>query len=295
MLSVLIPTYNYIALDLIKSIHKQLLEQNTVYEIICFDNGSNSKLNIYNEEINRIENCCFRTMKKNGGRSKIKNLLAEESKYNWLLFLDADVLPVSKNFMQNYVEASKVNDEKVFYGGLKYYDKKPKDDKMLRWVYGRDREQIPLKKRNVNPQEYFTAANFLIDKDLFEKIKFDESLVEYGHEDTLFALELKKNNVSIKQIDNPVFHLGLDNNEIFLEKIKKSIENLVYLQQEGKIGLKDSKLLKFNDILKKMKIRTVFSFLFMKYLKHMEKNLNSGTPSLFVFDLYKLGFLCSIK
>lgn len=295
MLSVLIPTYNYIALDLVKSIHGQLEELNIVYEVICFDNGSQSEANIKNEEINNLNNCHFRGLEKDGGRSKVKNLLAKESKYTWLLFLDSDVLPVSQNFVRDYVEVAKNEKAKVFYGGLKYYKDKPHKNKMLRWVYGKSREEISLKKRNLNSQKYFTAANFLIDKDTFEKIKFDESLLEYGHEDTLFALELEKSNVAITQIDNPVFHLGLDNDEIFIEKTKQSIENLICLENQGKITLKDNKLLKFNNILKKIKIRTLLSMLFEKYSKDMEKNLNSGAPSLFVFDLYKIGYLCSIK
>ncbi len=295
MLSVLIPTYNYSALDLVKSLHKQLDEQNIVYEVICFDNGSNSEANIENDKINDIQNCYFEVLKKDGGRSRIKNLLARKSIYPWLLFLDSDVLPVSKNFIQNYADAIIAKNEKVFYGGLKYYNDKPADDKILRWVYGMEREEIPLKKRNLDPQNYFTAANFLIDKNLFEKIKFDESLLEYGHEDTLFALELKKRNIAIAQIDNPVFHLGLDKNEVFIEKVKKSIENLNYLHQQGKFSLEDNKLLKFNNNLKKMRMNSVFSFLFDKYSKTMELNLTSKSPSLLIFDLYKIGYLCSLR
>ena len=292
MLSVLIPTYNYIALDLIRSLHKQLEHQNIVYEIICFDNGSASKANIKNEEINKIENCHFKALRKDGGRSRIKNLLAEKSSYPWLLFLDSDVLPVAENFIESYIDATKTRNQKVYYGGLKYYDEKPADDKMLRWVYGRERDAVPIAKRSLKPQKYFTAANFLIDKNIFEKIKFDESLLEYGHEDTLFALELKKRNIPIAQIDNPVFHLGLDKSEIFLEKIKKSIDNLNYLCRKGKIEVDDIKLLKLNDRLNKIKISVAISFLFDKYFERMEINLNSKSPSLFIFDLYRIGYSC---
>ena len=294
MLSVLIPTYNYIALDLVKSLHTQLEEQNIAYEVICFDNGSNSGTNIENERISDIQNCHFTALKKDGGRSRVKNILAKKSIYPWLLFLDSDVLPVSSNFIKDYVKTIKAKKEKVFYGGLKYYDNKPSDNKMLRWIYGKEREEISLKKRNLDPQNYFTAANFLIDKNIFERIKFDESLLEYGHEDTLFALELKKRNIAIAQIHNPVYHLGLDKNEVFLEKIKKSIENLNYLQQQGKISSEDNKLLKINNYLKNMRMNSVFSFLFDKYSKTMELNLTSKSPSLLIFDLYKIGYLCSI-
>ena len=42
MLSVLIPTYNYNAVSLVKELHKQLLDSNIVFEIICIDDGSKS-------------------------------------------------------------------------------------------------------------------------------------------------------------------------------------------------------------------------------------------------------------
>ena len=50
------------------------------------------------------------------------NLLAERSKYEWLLFLDSDVLPSSDRFIANYLEATYNN--QVVYGGLKYDDNK---------------------------------------------------------------------------------------------------------------------------------------------------------------------------
>ena len=216
MLSILIPTYNYEVVSLVNSLIRQLKKQDNPYEIICFDNGSDLEVNTINQEINKLDGCYYESLKKNGGRSKVRNLLAQKAKYNWLLFLDADVLPVSENFTQNYFDLIIKNSIKVAFGGLKYKEK-PTRDKMLRWVYGKSREEIPLHTREKNPQEHFTSANFLIKKEVFEKFKFDESLVEYGYEDTLLALDLKKSNIQIIQIDNPVYHLGIDKSGIFFE------------------------------------------------------------------------------
>lgn len=294
MLSVLIPTYNYLVISLVKSLHQQLLEQKIPFEIISFDNGSESKLNLKNEEINKINFCKFISLNNNGGRSKIRNLLAQNAKYDWLLFLDADVLPVSEKFIKNYLETTKTNIQKVVYGGLKYDDIKPSKDKLLRWVYGKNREEIPLKTRNLNPSQHFSSANFLINKTVFNKIQFDEELTEYGHEDTLLAISLKNKNIEIHQIDNPVFHMGLDVNNIFIEKSKKAIENLMYLQKQQKIKSNEIKLLKSFENLKKIKLNSIISFFYKKYSKKMESNLNSNKPSLFIYDIYKIGYLCSI-
>lgn len=295
MVSLLIPTYNYDVVSLVKSLYKQLKKQEISFEIICFDNGSKSKVNLKNEQINDLDYCVFVSLKKNGGRSKIRNLLADKAAYDWLLFLDADVLPVSEKFIKIYLDSIRKENQNVVYGGLKYVDNTPPDDEMLRWVYGKDREEIPLKERVLSPDMHFASANFLIEKSLFQQIKFDESLVEYGHEDTLLALNLKKKKIPIHQIDNPVYHLGLDKSKLFIVKTKKSIENLMYLQNQQKIGIKDNRLLKRLDHLKKMKLNYLFSFLFKKLSRKMEHNLCSKRPSIFIYDLYKLGYICLVS
>ena len=165
----------------------------------------------------------------------------------------------------------------------------------LRWVYGKSREEIPLHIREKNPQEYFTSANFLIKKDVFEQFKFDESLVEYGYEDTLLALDLKKNNILITQIDNPVYHLGIDKSEIFLSKTRDSVQNLRNLYLQNKVGSQDFKILKIFEKIKKYKMQRILKHGFQQFSKIMEKNLLSEKPSLMIYDLYKLGYLCSLQ
>ena len=290
MLSVLIPTYNYSALPLVKSIYKQLDKRNIPFEVVCFDNGSKSSSNVKNEEINNISNCRFQALEEDGGRSKIKNILVKNAKYSWLLFLDSDVLPVSNSFISDYVDAILKDSGVVFYGGLKYYNDPPSDNKMLRWVYGKHKEEVSYEKRNLNPQKYFTAANFVIKKSIFNNIKFDEELTEYGHEDTLLALDLEKENICITQMDNPVYHLGLDNNAIFLEKIKKSIDNLVFLHNQGRITNKDNKLLNITQKINKIGLHSIIVKLFLRTQKRMETNLCSKVPSMVILDIYKIGY-----
>ena len=294
MLSILIPTYNYEIVSLVKILFKQLNEQNFTFEIICFENGSNKDLVAKNSEINNLDNCFYGTLKNNCGRSKTRNLLAHKAKYDWLLFLDADVLPVNDDFITIYFESIYKKDLKVAFGGLKYQEK-PSSDKMLRWVYGKSREEIPLNIRNKKPQDHFTSANFLIKKEVFEQFRFDESIVDYGYEDTLLAIELKRNNVKIIQIDNPVYHLGIDKSDVFLQKTKESIKNLHQLYLQNKIDTHDFKILKIFARIKRYKLLPFFKVMFIKQSKYLEENLLSKNPSLLIYDLYKLGYLCSLK
>jgi GT2 family glycosyltransferase len=66
----------------------------------------------------------------------------------------------------------------------------------------------------------------LIHKSLFEKVKFNEDLAGYGHEDTFFGLELFGQGLIIRHIDNPLIHLGLESASDFLEKTATGIANL---------------------------------------------------------------------
>ncbi len=295
MLSVLIPTYNYSAVLLVKALQKQLLSQNVLFEIICFDDGSNGEENNKNNKINNLEFCQFKAFRKGLGRSKIRNLLAENAKYEWLLFLDSDVLPIEQVFIKNYFESVKKTPNKVFYGGLKYEDKKPSTKKILRWTYGKSREEISYNTRWQTNQNHFSSANFLISKELFNKIKFDETLTKYGYEDTLFAIELLANKSTIYQVDSPVYHLGLDDSDVFLGKTKRAIENLKYLHQEKKISNEDIKLLKSFNKVNSYGLNSLLSLFYKGYFNKMEDNLMSKKPSLLVYDIYKLSYLCSIS
>ena len=134
--------------------------------------------------------------------------------------------------------------------------------------------------------------NILIPKKIFEQVQFDESSRKYGHEDTLFGIELKQLNIPIQHIDNPIYHDGLESTEIFLQKNrKKPLKNLVLLIKSGKI--EDE--IKLYSVWKKIH-RSGLAGLYRFYCRWRKKAwrrhlFNSSNPSLRRFDLYKLCLL----
>jgi len=149
--------------------------------------------------------------------------------------------------------------------------------------------------RKNRPYNYFFSANFLIHKKLFSNILFNENLFKYGHEDTLFALDLKRKNIQITHIDNFVFHKGIELNNIFIKKTKESVENLFYLYQKKLIVKNDTRLIDTYIQLKSLKISTIYAYFFKIFNEKIELNICSKNPSLLLYDLYKLGYLCSIS
>nr|WP_294780586.1 glycosyltransferase family 2 protein [uncultured Flavobacterium sp.] len=291
MLSILIPVYNYNIFSLVETLQQQILKCNIPFEIICLDDASQEYL-IENERINRFENTSFSILEKNIGRSAIRNLLAQKAVYENLLFLDADVMPVNDNFLSKYI--SEINN-KVVFGGLLYHDKKPAKELLLRWIYGIEREALPLSQRMQNPAETALVSNLLIKKEIAIKFPFDETLTKYGYEDLLFFAVLKANKIEITPIENPVFHLNLETSALFLNKTKSALENLVLLNNQNKISINESRVIASFELLKTSKLLTVFSFIFKKFESKIERNLLSEQPSLFLFDIYKLGYFAFLK
>jgi glycosyltransferase involved in cell wall biosynthesis len=282
MLSIVIPVYYYNALSLVNELVKQCNFSGITFEILCQDDASNSQENILNQEINLISNCSFFINVNNLGRGKNINSLAQKAKYDWLLILDCDTFPTGSNFIQNYVEVISSSSKKILFGGIIYEDKKPEKEQLLRWLYGLKRETSSI-----------LTSNLLIQKNVFLKYPFDESITKYGYEDLCFFAVLKKNNYGIFQIENPAFHLNLETSEVFLNKTKIALENLVFLYNSNKVSGDDSKILKTFELLKNLKLTRFSAFLFKKNQSKIERNLLSEKPSLFLFDLYKLGYFSS--
>lgn len=284
MLSILIPVYNYTVLSLVNELVKQCNGSGITFEILCQDDASDSQENILNQEVNLLPNCSFFINEINLGRGKNINSLAQKAKYDWLLILDCDTFPADDNFIQKYTDAISNSSKNILFGGIIYEGKKPEKEQLLRWVYGQKRETSSI-----------LTSNLLIKKEAFLQYPFDDSITKYGYEDLCFFYILKKNNFNISRIENPTFHLNLETSEVFLNKTKIALENLVFLYNSKKISKEDSKIIKAFKLLKKLNLTNFSAFIFRKNQIKIERNLFSENPSLFLFDLYKLGYFCSLK
>lgn len=291
MLSILIPIFNFDVRPLVNDLHGQCEEAGIAYEIICFDDGSTADFKQKNKEIWKRPNIIYRELPQNLGRSAIRNALGKAARFDYLLFMDCDSRVVSPNFIQNYLQH--IAPERLVYGGRCYSETPPADPKLrFHWRYGKEREQSTANARSHSPYNSFMTNNFLIPKHLFLNILFDETLKQYGHEDTLFGLELERRQVQILHIDNPLEHIGLEPVEVFLRKTQQGIENLVKLEREGKKV--ETRLLNTFKTCQKwgLTLPIVWGFSALKDL--IVRQLHGSSPILGFFDLYKLGVLTTL-
>jgi len=294
MLSILIPVYNYDITALVAKLISQLHNEEIDCEIIVADDCStDKKISKKNEFFLSEQNIAkFLPLAENIGRSAIRNLLAKEALYENLLFLDADVIPKYDSFILNYIKLLNT-DYKIICGGIVYQEIKPEKEQLLRWIYGNARESIGVDERVKKPYVSFLTSNFLIKKLVLKTIKFDEKIKNIGFEDLLFSLEAKKNNINILHISNSIIHNGLETSEIFLQKSLEAVSAKINFIEKGILEEDYTKLSKIVSYSKKIKIEFFLNIFFKSTRKFFEKNLLSSKPSMFYFDLYRLGYYYS--
>ncbi|QCD61563.1 glycosyltransferase family 2 protein [Tenacibaculum maritimum] len=160
MISVLIPAYNWNVYPLVLALYNQLEEEDIPFEILVIDDASESEFHPLNQKINSIEHCSFQSLKKNIGRGSLRNLLASQSVYDWLLFLDCDVKPIGRGFVKKYIAVAKKAKGTVFCGGIAYR-KEDRSKGELRYNFGVKSEEVALSVREKRPIKYFLQQTFL--------------------------------------------------------------------------------------------------------------------------------------
>lgn len=290
MLSILIPVYNYDITSLVQCLYDQAIVEPFKFEIIVIDDcSSNKELIQKNDAILKHSGCQHIKLDKNIGRSKLRNLLAKKAMYDNLLFLDADTIPTDNKFMVRYLKHLPLTTD-IIYGGIEYQKNKPNDDQILRWVYGNSRESLSVEERKKDPYISFLTLNFLIKKSSFDTIQFNEEIPNLRCEDTLFAIDAQKNQLSIAHINNPIIHLGLETNEIFFRKSLESIDVRKMFVKESILNPSHTRITKFASQIRHFRLQ-LFVILWYKILgKKLKKNILSRNPSMLFFDLYRLGY-----
>lgn len=291
MLSILIPTHDYTCYQLVADLHKQAEKLGVPYEIIVAEDGSRSQVNIIaNHKITELSYCRHIVNKEGRGPAGIRNLLAREAVYGWIIFIDSDAKVEKLDFLQTYFTS--IGKADVVVGGLRHQQENLNPNLSLRFKYEKEADKHrSAAERSLHPYSKFTPFNVMIRRSTFLCIKFDEDCKEYGYEDALFGVELMKREIQILHIENPLIHMGLDTNEIFLRKSETALRTLKSLGDKMEChSYVGRTYLKF----KKWRIDWMikgFHQLFGKTIRH---HLLSSRPSLFWFSVYKLGYYATL-
>ena len=297
MISVLIPVYNYDISFLVSGLHQALKDFEPFNEIIIGADGcDDSYIKIF-RELEKLEGVRLYISNENIGRAQIRNRMAETATGSYLIFIDADVMKEGNflPFIMAYYKS--INLAPVICGGTAYRKLPPDDpDRYLRWNYGVHREQKSARKRNRNPYASFSGFNFCIEKDLFLKIRFNEELHKYGHEDTLFGYQLKTAGTKLLHIDNSLLHEGIETNRVFIRKTAEGVHNLSLLYDmvtDRKAFSESVALLGLYRIISRLGMAPLLVLFYKKYGRrtkvYLTRRKRSTRPLL---SLFKLSLFC---
>lgn len=290
-ISVLIPTFNYVCVDLVRSLHQQLQRLDADYEIIVADDGStNHDTVVANRAIHGMEHCRYVERQQNVGRAAIRNFLASESQFPLLLFIDSDMVVTRDDFMEAYLKEA---DAQVVDGGVQIRGDEQRNKHNLRFIYEKKSEELHnADARQRNPYRDFHTANFMVHRDVMTAHPFDLRFRHYGYEDVLFGKTMRQNGIVIRHIDNPLSFEVFETNSEFVEKTEEGMRTLHQFQEELR-GY--NHLLTMAGVLKRGMMSPLIRCWHRLFGPLIRRNLTGNRPCLRLFNVYKLGYFLSLQ
>ena len=284
-LSILIPTYNNVCLELVKSLQAQAAAlPDFEYEILVADDGSTDRKTIYeNREIRAIPYCRYIEREQNVGRAAIRNFLAKEALYPWLLFIDSNMNVIDTEYLATYLKAEESD---VIYGGYQIKREDKRYQHNLRYIFESiGTQNSDYLQRQNHPYRDFHTSNFIVKQDVILRYPLDERFKNYGYEDVLWGKTLKDHNISISHIDNMLGYEHFIGNMSFLHKTEESLHTLHQFREELQ-GY--SKILDYSQKIRRWHLYPVCQKLFPLLSLSIKARLTGNKPSIFWFNIYKL-------
>ena len=292
-LSILIPTYNSVAYPTAKKLYT-LCERIAMdaphpfrYEIIVADDGSEDSNTVdANQAINFLGNSRFIVKSQNSGSAATRNFLAQQSQYEWLLFIDSDMEIPGMDYIMRYLPCDQTD---VTNGGIKVGGSWETHHHNLRYIYEKDSEPAhTVDKRQAVCFREFRSTNFLIRRACMLAHPFDERFKKSGYEDVFLGKTLHDAGATIMHINNPLILNDFEDNETFVRKTERNMMTLYHFRKELK-GY--SRLIDNTNSLTAFLLQ-LWHHVFGRLERH---NLTSRHPRLWVYTLYRVGFFCSLK
>jgi len=286
-LSILIPTYNCRCKEFVMVLHEQAVNiKDLQFEIIVADDGSPNQHFINNNRaIEKLSDVRYIIRKENVGRAAIRNFLASQAQYPWIIFIDGDMGLRHPDFLKRYMET----EGDVIYGGYEIGVDEDDDSELagnLRYRYEMKYElNRKAERRMQNPYKNFHTCNFIVRADIMKAIPFDENFHHYGFEDVLWGKRLQEKNIQLLHINNPVTFEEYEENDDFVEKTKEGLRTLYEFQKELD-GY--STLLSHAKKINFLHLGWLYRWAYKKFRKPLKRNLVGNNPRIFLFNIYKI-------
>jgi len=226
-LSVLIPFFRDDPCELLALLDEEHQALAGSVEIVVLDDGSGDKA-----MADRVA-ACVKAMRKparfvrlsaNEGRSRGRNRLASHARAGSFLFLDADMRPDSRRFLQTWGDLIAREDPAVAFGGFSLAQASDAAEFAVHRAMAERAECVPYTERARQPEKYVYTSNLLVRRDAFEAEAFADDFKGWGWEDVEWGMRIAR-RFRVVHVDNPATHLGLDTAEALAAKYEQSVDN----------------------------------------------------------------------
>jgi len=224
-LSVLIPFFQDDAAALCKALDAQI--QGLPIDLLFYDDGTkDAALTARMEAVVTYAKgaATLITNSENNGRSAARNALFETARADWVLFLDADMLPASDDFLQTYLSLAEAQSGDIFFGGFDVEESTKDADRDVHRALSEVSDCLTLDERQAAGPQFVASSNLCVRREVLEKEPFDAGFTGWGWEDSEWAARVSK-RFTLLHVDNPAIHLGLETTETLLRRFATSGAN----------------------------------------------------------------------
>lgn len=229
-ISICVPAWKDSAAPLLSSLANLVADLNC--EILIYDDGSKDPAMtaaIMASLATAPAPARLITAAQNHGRAHARNRLIAHANADWLLMLDADMLPDADTFLSHYLDTIKADPAPgLVAGGFSLQHITATRKQRLHAAQSKASECLPASQRARAPGLHVFTSNILVHRAVLDQVQFDEGYTGWGWEDVDWGLRVAK-AFPVRHIENTATHLGLDDTAQLMQKYESSGENFARL------------------------------------------------------------------
>ncbi len=226
-LSVLTPFHRYDPSPLLKA----MANAPAGVEFVLLDDGSGSA-----ELLARVINAAAELAApvrivvwgQNQGRAAGRNRLVAEARGDYVLFIDADMIPDTPDFLARWLDVAANAQPVVAFGGLSLDNIAVTPETALHHNLFAASDCRNARARSHSAAQFTASANLMVRRDFLAAHPFDHRFVGWGFEDVDWALSAAT-KIEILHVDNSATHAGLDDVETLIRKSAEAGPNFARL------------------------------------------------------------------